>query len=101
MLYDDLCFDAQQAAEKAVKAVLIRCAVECPKTHDIMKLLTLVSSSGLHIPEKARQADRLTRYAAAGRYPGLWEDVTESEYLEALQLAEYMVSWAESVIRGR
>lgn len=98
MLYDDLCFDAQQAAEKAIKAILVSGAVEFPKTHDIAKLLFLVSSSGVAVPDNVREGDRLTRYAAAGRYPGLWEDTTESEYVEALRAAEYVVSWAESVI---
>lgn len=31
---EDLCFDAQQTAEKAVKAVLIRLGVRFPCVHD-------------------------------------------------------------------
>ena len=31
---EDLCFDAQQAAEKAIKAVLIHLAVRFPYVHD-------------------------------------------------------------------
>ena len=30
---EDLCFHAQQAVEKAIKALLIRCAVEFPYIH--------------------------------------------------------------------
>jgi HEPN domain len=30
--WEDLCFDAQQAAEKAVKAVLVRHQIDFPKT---------------------------------------------------------------------
>ena len=77
MLYDDLCFDAHQAAEKAIKAVLVSRGAGFPKSHDIMKLLTLVSSNAVTIPDEVRQSDRLTRYAVAARYPGQWEDVTE------------------------
>ncbi len=41
-LWEDVCFDCQQAAEKAVKAVLVRYDIEFPKTHDIRALLTLL-----------------------------------------------------------
>lgn len=98
MLYDDLCFDAHQAAEKAIKAVLVSRGAAFPKSHDIMKLLTLLSSNAVTPPEEVRQADRLTRYAVAARYPGQWEDATESEYVEALRLAECVMGWAESVV---
>ncbi|WP_447977316.1 HEPN domain-containing protein [Candidatus Nitrospira bockiana] len=40
VLYEDLCFDAQQAAEKAIKALLVDRKVAFPKTHAIMDLLT-------------------------------------------------------------
>jgi HEPN domain-containing protein len=40
---EDLPFQAQQAAEKAVKAVLIHLGVEYPYRHDLGALLTLVS----------------------------------------------------------
>ena len=32
---EDLCFDAQQAAEKAIKAMLIHLAVRFPYVHDL------------------------------------------------------------------
>lgn len=35
VLYEDLCFDARQAAEKAIKAVLVYKKIPFPKTHDI------------------------------------------------------------------
>ena len=36
---ESLCFHAQQAAEKAIKAVLIRFGVEPPRMHDIRGLI--------------------------------------------------------------
>jgi HEPN domain-containing protein len=33
--WDDLCFDAQQAAEKSIKAVLVHREIDFPKTHNI------------------------------------------------------------------
>ncbi len=35
ILYEDLCFDAQQAVEKSLKAVCIFNNIEFPKTHNI------------------------------------------------------------------
>jgi HEPN domain-containing protein len=41
---EDLCFDAQQAAEKAIKAVLIHLGVRFPYVHDLSVLLDLNSN---------------------------------------------------------
>lgn len=98
VLYEDLCFDAQQAAEKSIKAVLIQRKVPFPKTHDIINLLTLLQKSGIEIPEEILQADMLTSYAVEFRYPGLSEEVTEEEYLEAIGMADRVIHWAESLI---
>ena len=72
---EDLCFDAQQAAEKAIKAVLIFLGVRFPRTHDLAELLTLVEKAGWSVPEKVKRASMLTPYAVESRYPGLSEPV--------------------------
>ncbi len=51
---EDLCFDAQQAAEKAIKAVLIARGVDFPLVHDLARLLTLLGRSGETIPRPSR-----------------------------------------------
>ena len=91
---DDLCFDAQQAAEKAIKAVLIHQKIRFPFIHDLAELLSLAEQSGVMLPEDVKQGIRLTRYAVA-RYPGVLETVTQDEYREAIRLAEIVVRWAE------
>jgi HEPN domain-containing protein len=58
---EDLCFDAQQAAEKAIKALLIKLDVDFPYVHDLAKLLTLLEKSGQNIPTSVRQAEELSR----------------------------------------
>ncbi len=92
---EDLCFAAQQAAEKAVKAVLLREGVEFPYVHDITALLAHAERAGLAVPADVAQAGRLTRYAVATRYPGFPETVTEEEYAQALSIAETVVQWAQ------
>lgn len=83
---EDLCFDAQQAAEKAVKAVLIRLGARFPYVHDLAQLLALVELAGQRIPESIRRAAGLSDYAVETRYPGLSEPVTWPEYEEAVLL---------------
>ena len=95
---EDLCFDAQQAAEKAVKAVLIHWKVRFPYVHDLAELLTLVVQTGHKVPESVEQAARLTRYAVMARYPGLAEPVSRGEYEEAVHIAQRVVHWAEEMI---
>jgi HEPN domain-containing protein len=98
VLYEDLCFDAQQAAEKALKALLLHRRVAFPKTHALSDLLTLVQQSGIEVPTEIRQAAVLTAYAVESRYPGIAEDVTAEDHAEALALAERVVRWAEALV---
>ena len=96
---EDLCFDAQQAAEKAIKAVLIHLGVRFPYVHDLAQLLALVEQKGETVSESVRQAASLSDYAAENGYPGLSEPVTREEYEEAVSIAEEVVRWAEKRIK--
>jgi HEPN domain-containing protein len=100
-LYEDLCFDAQQAAEKALKAVLVQCQVAFPKTHAIADLLTLLQQAGTPAPPDVEVASILTGYAVDARYPGLSEPVTAEDYREAVEIADRVVQWAASMITVR
>ena len=99
--WEDLCFDAQQAAEKAIKSVLVFRRIEFRKTHDLRGLLTVLESSGHPVPEEIREADELTDYAVQTRYPGLSEPVSASEYRRAVDLAQAVVRWAEKQLTLR
>jgi HEPN domain-containing protein len=48
---EDLCFETQQAAEKAVKAVLVFRSEPFPYIHDLKKLLMRLERNGLKIPK--------------------------------------------------
>lgn len=95
---EDLCFDAQQAAEKAIKAVLIHLGVRFPYVHDLAQLLALVEQAGQEIPERIRRAGGLSGYAVEARYPGLSEPVSREEYEEAVMVAQEVVRWAQGII---
>ena len=96
--FEDLCFDAQQAVEKAVKALLLARGVDFPYVHDIGLLLTLLQDAGEQVPEAVRQAEKLNPFATATRYPSIAQPVSEQEYLEALGIAEAVVHWAEACL---
>lgn len=93
---EDLCFDAQQAAEKAFKALLLHRKVDFPRIHDLAELINLLASCGEEVPEHVREAGRLSRFAVFTRYPGLARPVERHEYEEAVRVAELVVSWVEA-----
>ncbi len=96
---EDLCFDAQQAAEKAIKAILIDLDVDYPYTHDLMTLLTLVSEAGQSVPGEVKEAAMLTDYAVESRYPSPAESVTNEEYKEAVATAQKVLDWASNILK--
>jgi HEPN domain-containing protein len=95
---EDLCFQAQQATAKALKALLIQHGVRFPRTHSLAVLVSLLEQTGERVPEYVRDATRLTDYAIEARYPGLDEMVDREEYLEAVALAEAVIHWVEDSI---
>jgi HEPN domain-containing protein len=95
-----MCFDAQQAAEKAVKAVLVLHEIEFPRTHELGELLALAHQAGEPIPDDLWEASGLSRYATHARYPGGEHRATENDYMDAVAMAEKVVRWAEGVVHG-
>jgi HEPN domain-containing protein len=76
VLPQQVCFHAQQAAEKALKGVLLSLGIEFPYTHDIKGLLKIAEASAVVIPTTIQQAALLTPYAVETRYSGDWMDIT-------------------------
>jgi HEPN domain-containing protein len=95
---EDLCFDAQQAAEKAIKAVFIHRGLHFPYVHDLRRLLQLLNQGGVRIPKYVWKAENLTPFAFEARYPGHSPPVTQRPYRRALRTAESVVCWAERQI---
>ncbi|MCC5847708.1 MAG: HEPN domain-containing protein [Verrucomicrobia bacterium] len=96
--WEDHCYHAQQCVEKALKAMILYHQTSFPYTHDLAKLFGLLH--GLcEIPNGLEEAVILTGYAVEGRYPGFDEPLTESDWQEAVRLAESVLLWSESCIR--
>lgn len=69
VLYNQLCFHAQQAAEKSIKAVLIHYGIEFQKVHDLASLMALLPPKVTLPPEakEVRRVDRLCSDAQVSR----------------------------------
>lgn len=91
-------FHAQQAVEKATKAVLVLAGVEIPYTHDLDRISRLAKEAGHEPPPAVVMAGWLTEWAVDVRY----DESTEPLDTEgALSAAEAAVAWAEELLAER
>jgi HEPN domain-containing protein len=97
-LYEDLCFHAQQAAEKAIKAVYRALGLQFRYTHDIADLLNGLRQADAEVPNDVLDAIDLTEFAGEARYPRLGEPTTQAEYRRCLAVAEAVVRWADAIV---
>lgn len=71
--YSKACFFAQQAAEKALKALLMYRAGVFETTHSVVRLLEVSSDHGIEVPDELfRTAEELDRLYIPTRYPNAW-----------------------------
>ena len=92
---EDLCFDGQQSAEKAIKALLMARDIDFPYVRDLVRLLSLVEDAGCMVPDHVWRAKELTRYAITARYPDAGDPVSGRQYADAVEIAEAVLHWAE------
>lgn len=85
-LREALAFHCQQAAEKYLKALLVRHAIEFRKTHNIDELLDLLAPVTGGIASSLREAAVLTPYGVEIRYPTDFPDVLPGEEAKLLEL---------------
>ena len=95
---EDLCFDAQQAAELAIKTVYQQQGWMFAYVHDLHRLIVGLQQNGLSIPQPVADAQRLSVYAFQTRYPGRYAPVTQADYEEAVRIAEAVVDWASALV---
>jgi HEPN domain-containing protein len=96
--FADLCFDAQQAAEKAIKAVFVGRAESFPFIHDLERLAQLLEGNGVKVPKYVQAAKELTRFAHVTRYPGMGNPVTKRAHRRAVRIAAAVLRRAERQI---
>jgi HEPN domain-containing protein len=100
ILASQICFHAQQAAEKALKAVLRFHQIEFPLTHDLDVLLELLEQSRIKLPSDVQKSGELTPYAVEARYPG-GTNPSENDIHFSVNLAQCVIDWAACCIQYR
>ncbi len=97
--YEDLCYQAQQASEKALKALFIFYELKIIKTHNFFLLLSKIKEM-VDIPDDIKEVTELNIFASRTRYPGDYVPVSENEYKEALEISQKVVDWVNKIISG-
>ncbi len=82
-----VCWLAQQAAEKALKALFVFLHVDFPFTHDLDLLRDLLPE-GWRVKTACPRLGALTQWAVEARYPSDWAEPTEADARSAVQEAE-------------
>ncbi|MCR4315481.1 MAG: HEPN domain-containing protein [Planctomycetes bacterium] len=86
-LADNVGFHIQQCLEKYIKALLIYCNIDFPRTHNIVRLAELLPK-GIDLEMSISEQEKISEYAVETRYPGDRESVTIKEVREAMSLVK-------------
>ncbi len=89
------CYHAQQAAEKAFKAVLVFLQAQYPFTHDLDTIRREIPNDW-DVRNEFRNLKRLSNWSFMARYPGQWKPPTRADATRAIRVAR---SIYESVLR--
>jgi len=92
-----ICFHAQQAVEKSLKAVLFIYQVEFERTHDLVKLAQLLLEKGVDLPVSEDQLRALNPFAVTYRYDILELSNPPMDLIS--KLMDDIFLWAEEQLR--
>lgn len=87
-----ICYHAQQSAEKALKAFLIKNDILPPKTHDLNRLCEMCEKIDGAFNEIVALCGSLNRYSVLPRYPFEIE-ILEDDAETAIQKATDTLMW--------
>ncbi len=97
--FEGVSFHAQQAAEKALKSLLVRHQIEFDRTHNLAALLQLAEPVAPGISEELAGAPWLTPFAVTSRYPG-GASVSRDDAAGHLALGRAAVEAVERRLQG-
>jgi HEPN domain-containing protein len=104
--YEHACFEAQQAAEKAVKGVYQRLHAEA-WGHRAAKLLEELGGLGLAVPTELIELGKvIDQYYLPTRYPNGFESgapkdfYTKDQADDAVQRAKRIIRWCADILRA-
>lgn len=93
-------FHAQQAAEKALKAVVAASGIRPPRTHDLDELIALLGSRGVSAEGFAGAGSVLNEYAVRVRYPDALVEPSVEDVRDAVSLAASIVTACTALVRA-
>jgi len=102
--YAAACFHAQQAVEKALKALILRRGKPVPKVHSLTELFQTGGEKSLAVYRDA--FDTMSKYYLPSRYPDVWTEGVpiwfddENAAREAFNMAAAIVRAVASLLRG-
>ena len=68
-IYNQVCFHAQQTAEKSLKAFLKSKGVNLPKTHNLLELIQICKRKSATFGQLEENCEYLSRFYLPTRYP--------------------------------
>jgi len=98
MPVENICYNCQQAIEKAMKGILILHKGDYPRTHDIESLHELCKEAGTDFNLTPSITRTLTRFAKKSRYPDDVFDFTETDTEFGLKYAEQILRQSREVL---
>jgi HEPN domain-containing protein len=91
-----ICYHCEQAAEKALKAILAYHNETIPRIHDLYRILELCIVHVSQLSDLSSQAKRLTDFAIVTRYPNDIE-LNEADMKQALEYADQFIKRVDSL----
>jgi HEPN domain-containing protein len=93
-------FHAQQAVEKALKAVLSQHGIEFPRTHNLALLVELLRRAGLEVPPGSVELDQLIPFGVTLRYDDLGNEGLAMDSKVVRALMQRVLEWAGRSLSG-
>ena len=97
---ENICYSTQQAAEKALKAILMLHTGDYPKSHDIRELHQMCKEAGVDFGLPPSATRTLTRFATKSRYPDAVYDFTDKDVALGLKYAQQILEQAKEVFEN-
>ena len=95
---DAVCFHAQQAAEKAIKALIASRGLVPQRTHDLTTLLNDAHANGWTVGPLREPCEVVNPYSVTARYPGVQLDPTSTEARTCAAAGEEVVRMVKSML---
>jgi HEPN domain-containing protein len=92
-------FHAQQAIEKALKAVIAASGLEFPLTHNVSVLLDIIKKAKVENPPTVSEPGLLTVFAVEYRYEDYDEPPPDIDRAKLTAEVERVVKWAEETVK--